>query len=114
MSFTESLKYLFLSFALVAAGIPALQSQDIANRHLCDPSSGRSVFLRSKEHYGGECRWLAQKYADVDAGGAEVSSREYAPKNWYPASVPGTVLTTLVRNKVFGGVGSQLLPGCHP
>ncbi len=45
-----------------------------------------------------------QKISDVAAGtgaGAKISAPAYKPKGWYPAVVPGTVLTTLVKNNVY-------------
>jgi hypothetical protein len=36
-----------------------------------------------------------------DAAGETISQPTYAPNNWYAATVPGTVLTTLVNNKVY-------------
>jgi beta-mannosidase len=46
--------------------------------------------------------WLMQDTAKVAAtNGEAVSQPGYAPDNWYPATVPGTVLTTLVNNKVY-------------
>ena len=46
--------------------------------------------------------WLMQDTTKVAAtNGEAVSQPGYAPDNWYPATVPGTVLTTLVNNKVY-------------
>jgi beta-mannosidase len=45
--------------------------------------------------------WQMQDAAKVDAGPALLSSSAYRPDHWYAATVPGTVLTTLVDNKVY-------------
>jgi beta-mannosidase len=45
--------------------------------------------------------WSMQDVAKVTAAGPEVSSASYKPDGWYKATVPGTVLTTLVDNKVY-------------
>ncbi len=42
-----------------------------------------------------------QDAAKVSAPGAELSSAQFRPENWYAATVPGTVLTTLVNNKIY-------------
>ena len=45
--------------------------------------------------------WQLQDVAKVTATGAQVAAEDYTPSGWYAATVPGTVLTTLVNNKVY-------------
>jgi beta-mannosidase len=45
--------------------------------------------------------WQMQDVAKVSVAGAVVSTSAFKPENWYAATVPGTVLTTLVNNKVY-------------
>jgi beta-mannosidase len=45
--------------------------------------------------------WMMQDIAKVTEAGETISSPAYSPNNWYVATVPGTVLTTLVNNKVY-------------
>src|SRR5512142_843390 len=45
--------------------------------------------------------WSMQDAAKVTATAPEVSSAKFHPQSWYAATVPGTVLTTLVNNKVY-------------
>jgi hypothetical protein len=45
--------------------------------------------------------WKLQDAAKATQAGAEISSAAYKPSGWYPATVPGTVLTTLVNNRVY-------------
>ncbi len=45
--------------------------------------------------------WELQNVAHVSQDGEKVSSASFEPKNWYAATVPGTVLTTLVNNNVY-------------
>jgi beta-mannosidase len=45
--------------------------------------------------------WQMQDAAKVSAAGAAVSTTAFKPESWYAATVPGTVLTTLVNNKVY-------------
>lgn len=45
--------------------------------------------------------WQLQDAAKVPQPGAEVSSAGFGSNGWYAATVPGTVLTTLVNNHVY-------------
>jgi hypothetical protein len=45
--------------------------------------------------------WQMQDVAKVPDAGAVVASAKYRPAGWYAATVPGTVLTTLVNDKVY-------------
>jgi hypothetical protein len=45
--------------------------------------------------------WQLQDVAKVPETGAEVSAAAFKTTGWYPATVPGTVLTTLVNNHVY-------------
>ena len=45
--------------------------------------------------------WQLQDVAKVQQPGAVIASDSFKPAGWYAATVPGTVLTTLVNNKVY-------------
>ncbi len=45
--------------------------------------------------------WLLQESTKVAQTGAELSQPEFVAAGWYQATVPGTVLTSLVDNKVY-------------
>lgn len=45
--------------------------------------------------------WQMQDASKVTASAAEVSAARFQPSGWYQATVPGTVLTTLVDNRVY-------------
>jgi Exo-beta-D-glucosaminidase Ig-fold domain/Glycosyl hydrolases family 2/Glycosyl hydrolases family 2, sugar binding domain/Glycosyl hydrolases family 2, TIM barrel domain len=45
--------------------------------------------------------WLLQDSAKVKDSAEKVSSAAFKPRDWYTATVPGTVLTSLVNNKVY-------------
>jgi len=45
--------------------------------------------------------WNLQDSAKVTSTGEEISRLDFRPVDWYQATVPGTVLTTLVNNKVY-------------
>lgn len=48
--------------------------------------------------------WMIQSSAVVDAEGEKISSPAFVTKGWYPASVPTTVLSALVKNGVYRDV----------
>lgn len=45
--------------------------------------------------------WELQEVGKVPEGGGDLSKPDYHPLGWYQATVPGTILTTLVNNKVY-------------
>ena len=45
--------------------------------------------------------WQLQDAAKVPEAGGAISAANYKPQGWYAATVPGTVLTSLVNNKVY-------------
>ena len=45
--------------------------------------------------------WKMQDVAKVVAEGSKISTAGFEPQSWYAATVPGTVLTTLVNNGVY-------------
>src|ERR1700722_11987559 len=45
--------------------------------------------------------WTMQDSARVSAEAANISTASFEPQGWYAATVPGTVLTTLVENGVY-------------
>lgn len=45
--------------------------------------------------------WRMQDASSVSGTGAEIATTHFNPQNWYTATVPGTVLTTLVNNHVY-------------
>ena len=59
--------------------------------------------------------WSLQSSADVQADGVAISTAGFASRNWYPATVPTTVLSALVENKVYAdpytGMNLRSIPG---
>jgi hypothetical protein len=45
--------------------------------------------------------WRLRSATGLDAGGAQLSQPDYDDSRWYPAVVPGTVLTTLIARGVY-------------
>jgi hypothetical protein len=63
-------------------------------------------------------RFSLQSSAVITAGGDSLSSVHYSPKNyWFPVTVPCTVLTGLVANKVYPdpyiGMNNMLIPDAN-
>ncbi len=59
--------------------------------------------------------WAIQSSNEVKEDGKMISMPAYQPEKWYPATVPSTVLGTLVENKVYPdpyyGTNFESLPG---
>lgn len=59
--------------------------------------------------------WTIQSSSDVKENGKVISTPDWKPGKWYPATLPSTVLATLVQNKVYPdpyfGTNIQSLPG---
>lgn len=68
---------------------------------LTKPSAAASVFLSSGQRDLPASSWQMIRFADAGADGKTISSGNYATKRWLPATVPGTVLSNLVTNKVY-------------
>ena len=45
--------------------------------------------------------WFIQPSADVPADGAAISVVGFSTREWYPATLPSTVLSALVEDKVY-------------
>lgn len=60
--------------------------------------------------------WSIQSSAQIKEKGNTISENKYQPKNWYPATVPSTVVGTLVEDKVYPDPlvdkNLRLIPGC--
>ncbi len=59
--------------------------------------------------------WTIQSSKEVKGDGKEISTPSWQPEKWYNASVPSTVLGTLVENKIypdpFYGTNIETIPG---
>ncbi len=59
--------------------------------------------------------WFIQPSADVRADGAAISTVGFSTREWYPASLPSTVLSALVEDKVYPdpyiGTNLRSVPG---
>ena len=59
------------------------------------------IYLDSKEGHGGTAAWAMKKAGDVSLPAEQLSMPGGATTDWMPAIVPGTVLNSLVFNKVY-------------
>jgi exo-1,4-beta-D-glucosaminidase len=59
--------------------------------------------------------WSIQSSIEIKENGKEISTAAFKPEKWYPATVPSTVLGTLVENKVYPdpyfGSNIESIPG---
>ncbi|NOY59461.1 MAG: glycoside hydrolase family 2, partial [Calditrichaeota bacterium] len=61
-----------------------------------------AINLQSVDSHHGAFKWLMKRKSDTSESGAVLSTTSYVPDNeWLPAIVPGTVLNSLVYNKVY-------------
>jgi hypothetical protein len=59
------------------------------------------IYLDSKETHGGAFHWVMKKAGEITVAAEELSKPGFTTENWLPAIVPGTVLNSLVYNKVY-------------
>ncbi|MBE9601724.1 glycoside hydrolase family 2 protein [Pedobacter sp. MC2016-24] len=71
------------------------------NASLTEHSAVNSIFLRSQQTYKGTSKWQIQKVSALTENDAEISKPGYQTKGWLPATVPGTVLNSLIANKIY-------------
>lgn len=71
----------------------------------------------SNNQYELDSGWVCKNINDVRATGEELSVPSYSLLNWMPATVPGTVLTTLLNNKLipdpFYGMNNKKIPDVY-
>jgi mannosylglycoprotein endo-beta-mannosidase len=79
------------------------------DRSLSIPLPGESLFL----HDG----WMCKNSRYITEDGNTLSDGFHDFSNWMPATVPGTVLTTLVRNGIFPdpdiGMNNEKIPDIY-
>lgn len=78
-------KIIPLLLVLLMAGSIAVKSQTIQTERLHDG-------------------WQIQSSAHVSANGEVISGKDFKPENWYSATVPGSILGSLVSDSVFKNV----------
>ena len=73
--------------------------------------------LMAQSQYELNSGWACANVSDVTVKGEALSSPTYGLKGWLPATVPGTVLTTLLNNKLvpdpFYGMNNERIPDIY-
>jgi len=64
-------------------------------------SAPGAVFLQSMAGHKGHFDWQMKKASEISDGGETISLPGYGIKNWQEAIVPGTILNSLVTDKVY-------------
>lgn len=74
--------------------------------------------LKSSEGHGGGTSWMMKKASEVDIPAEALSKDGVSLEGWMPAVVPGTVLNSLVHNKVYPepyfGLNNKITSGLIP
>src|SRR4051812_6025995 len=74
-------------------------------------------FAFAQQQYELPSGWECIKAANIKDRGEQISVPAYPLKNWIPAIVPGTVITSLLHNKLipdpFYGMNNKLIPDIY-
>jgi exo-1,4-beta-D-glucosaminidase len=86
------------------------------------PGLGVPAFAQNKRHQTSFEKtflregWTIQSSANVREKGDVISQSQFRSRSWYPASVPSTVVGTLVEDKLYpdplAGMNLRMIPGC--
>ena len=90
------------------ATMPTSRAPFSAPVAITSPSVGPSLTQSATGEWTFSDGWTLREAPKVDADGAHISSSAYNPSGWMRATVPGTVLTTLVDNGVYPDPGYGL------
>lgn len=105
---------LLLIYCLVLTGVVNKTYAQIPNYYI-QPDR---IYLGSKEKHGGTAVWQMKKATETTASAETLSAPGYEDSGWMPAVIPGTVLTSLVHNKVYPepyyGLNNKLTSGIIP
>ncbi|GGI26568.1 glycoside hydrolase family 2 protein [Pedobacter mendelii] len=70
-------------------------------------------FANAQQRYELNSGWVCANIKDVNSNGNQISAKNFSVNNWMTATVPGTVLTTLLNNKKvpdpFYGMNNELI-----
>jgi exo-1,4-beta-D-glucosaminidase len=66
-----------------------------------DERHGEKIYFDSREQHGGDFIWQMKKAGEITTKAEELSKPGFVDNGWIPAIVPGTVLNSLVYNKVY-------------
>lgn len=78
---------------------------------------GLAATTFAQNHYELNSGWVCKNVKEIKDNGSAISKNSYSTKNWMPAVVPGTVLTTLLENKKvpdpFYGMNNNKIPDIY-
>jgi mannosylglycoprotein endo-beta-mannosidase len=73
--------------------------------------------LAQPDEYLLKDNWKAKRATDLTADGTEITGADFKPEGWLDAVIPGTILTTLLHNKLipdpFFGLNNNLIPDVY-
>lgn len=76
-----------------------------------------SPIVKAQNCYELNTAWKCAPVGSIKTDGYKLSSGDYDTNNWMPATVPGTVLTTLLNNKMipdpFFGMNNEQIPDIY-
>ncbi len=76
-----------------------------------------ALIVDAQQRYELNSGWVCTNIKEAKANGSEISKAGFSTNNWMPATVPGTVLTTLLNNKKipdpFYGMNNEKIPDVY-
>ncbi|WP_443945361.1 glycoside hydrolase family 2 protein [Pedobacter sp. AW1-32] len=76
-----------------------------------------SLATQAQQRYELNSGWVCQNIKEVNASGNQISTAGFTTQNWMPATVPGTVLGTMLDNKLvpdpFYGMNNEKIPDVY-
>jgi mannosylglycoprotein endo-beta-mannosidase len=76
-----------------------------------------AFIVNAQQRYELNSGWVCTNIKDAQANGSEISKPGFSLNSWMPATVPGTVLTTLLNNKKvpdpFYGMNNEKIPDVY-
>lgn len=109
-------KFLLINAFLILIALPAL-TQDFKAK-ASKKGKGKLISDPHAEVIPLKGDWLIKSSTQVRAGGNVISTADFSPRDWYPTSVPTTVLNALIKNGVYPdprvGMNNFLIPDASP
>jgi mannosylglycoprotein endo-beta-mannosidase len=76
-----------------------------------------ALTVNAQQRYELNSGWVCTNIKEAQSTGSEISKTGFSVNNWMPATVPGTVLTTLLNNKKvpdpFYGMNNEKIPDVY-
>jgi mannosylglycoprotein endo-beta-mannosidase len=76
-----------------------------------------ALTVNAQQRYELNSGWVCTNIKETPSNGSEISKPGFSVNNWMPATVPGTVLTTLLNNKKvpdpFYGMNNEKIPDVY-